>query len=86
MLALGALTLCFEIILPEYRIVVDYGSREDLVLLAAFDTATGEEIDLNRPDIAGLGFPLATRYDARTLAEAADLVESPPSTAPRAVW
>jgi RNA ligase len=76
-LALGNVTLCFEIILPEYRIVVDYEGREDLVLLAAFDTDTGQEIDLDDPRLSGLGFPLARRYPAATLDEAQDLVEGP---------
>ncbi|MFN8633776.1 MAG: RNA ligase [Chloroflexota bacterium] len=76
-LALGKVTLCFEIILPEYRIVVDYEGREDLVLLAAFDAETGQELDLDAPDIAGLGFPLAARYAASTLDEALALIETP---------
>jgi RNA ligase len=76
-LALGAVTLCFEIILPEYRIVVDYQGREDLVLLATFDTETGQELDLDEPRIAGLGFPLAGRYAPTTLDEARALIEGP---------
>lgn len=36
-------TYLFEIIYPENRIVVDYGTRRDLVLLAVIDTKTGEE-------------------------------------------
>jgi RNA ligase len=76
-LALGAVTLCFEIVLPEYRIVVDYAGREDLVLLAAFDTDTGDELDLDEPRFAGLGFPLARRFTATTLDEAHALVEGP---------
>ena len=76
-LALGKVTLCFEIILPEYRIVVDYQGREDLVLLAAFDLETGQEIDLDDPRLAGLGFPLARRYAATTLDEARELIEGP---------
>ena len=76
-LALGKVTLCFEIILPEYRIVVDYAGREDLVLLAAFDLETGQEIDLDAPPIAALGFPLAKRYAATTLEEARELIEGP---------
>ncbi|HLA45263.1 MAG TPA: RNA ligase, partial [Aggregatilineales bacterium] len=36
------LTLMFEIIYPENRIIVDYESREDLVLLAARNRFTGE--------------------------------------------
>lgn len=77
MLALGPVTLCLEIILPEYRIVVDYEGREDLVLLAAFNTSTGAEIDLDEPQIAALGFPMARRYPAGSIDEAHELVESP---------
>lgn len=36
-------TYLFEIIYPENRIVVDYGAREELVLLAVIDTETGAE-------------------------------------------
>lgn len=39
-----ALTYCFELIDPEFRIVVDYGATSQLVLLAAFDTQTGDEV------------------------------------------
>jgi RNA ligase len=53
-----ALTYLFEIIYPENRIVVDYGGREDLVLLAVVDTESGVELPL--PDI---GIPTVTRYD-----------------------
>jgi RNA ligase len=51
-------TYLFEILYPENRIVVDYGEREDVVLLAVLDTATGAECPL--PDI---GFPIVPRYD-----------------------
>lgn len=37
-------TYLFEIVYPENRICVDYGDREDLVLLAAFHTESGEEV------------------------------------------
>jgi hypothetical protein len=40
------ITYCFEVLYPENRIVVDYGDREELVLLAMFDTATGNELPL----------------------------------------
>src|SRR4051812_47399400 len=66
-LALGKVTLCFEILLPEYRIVVDYAGREDLVLLAAFDTESGQELHLDDSRIAGLEFPLAKRHAPATL-------------------
>ncbi|MCL2597534.1 MAG: hypothetical protein FWD66_07750 [Paludibacter sp.] len=37
-------TYLFEIIYPENSIIVDYGQREELVLLAVIDTDTGNEI------------------------------------------
>lgn len=52
-----AKTYLFEIIYPENRIVVDYGSTEDLVLLSVVDIATGLEDTL--PDV---GFPIVKRY------------------------
>lgn len=51
-------TYLFEIIYPENRIVVDYGSKRALVLLAVIDRETGEEQSL-----ADIGFPIAERYD-----------------------
>lgn len=39
------LTYLFEVIYPQNRIVVNYGVREDVVLLAMLDTQTGEELD-----------------------------------------
>lgn len=52
-------TYLFEIIYPDNRIVVDYGDREDLILLATVDTATGTEY---LPDDS-LGFPVAQMHD-----------------------
>ncbi len=54
----SGVTYLFEIIYPENRIVVDYGDREDLVLLAALDTETGEDLPLPQ-----IGLPVARRYD-----------------------
>jgi len=51
-------TYLFEIIYPENRIVVDYGDKDDLVLLAVIDNGTG--LDLPVPDI---GFPIVKKYD-----------------------
>ena len=51
-------TYLFEIIYPENRIVVDYGSKEQLVLLAIVETATGDEMPL-----VDIGFPIVKRYD-----------------------
>ena len=51
-------TYLFEIIYPENRIVIDYGQREELVLLAIVDNATGVESSLT-----DIGFPVVKRYD-----------------------
>lgn len=53
-------TYVFEIIYPENRIVVDYGDREELVLLAIIETATGKEWPLHAYDSV---FPVVKRYD-----------------------
>lgn len=50
-------TYLFEIIYPENRIVVDYGSTEDLVLLSIVDKTTGKEEPLEE-----IGFPVVKRY------------------------
>lgn len=67
-------TYLFEIIYPENRIVVNYGEREDLVLLAVIDTATGRDESLDGTET--LGFPVVRRYDGitdyRTLVSYAD--------------
>lgn len=55
-------TFLFEIIYPENRIVVNYGEREELVLLAVIDTATGAEL----PDLPDLGFAQVRRFDGYT--------------------
>jgi T4 RnlA family RNA ligase len=40
------LTYLFEIVYPENTIVVNYGKKEDLVLLSVIETSTGKEIDI----------------------------------------
>lgn len=37
-------TYLFEVIYPENRIVVNYGTAKKVVLIAVYDTATGEEV------------------------------------------
>lgn len=53
-----SMTYLFEIIFPENRIVVDYGKREELILLAIIDTKTGKEFPPK-----DVGFPIVKRYD-----------------------
>lgn len=55
------LTLLFEIIYPDNRIVVDYGDTEQLVLLAVIDTANGYELPYDL--LKEWGYPLAKRFD-----------------------
>lgn len=52
------ITYLFEIIYPGNRIVVDYGLKDDLILLAAIDTLTGDDLPL--PD---LDFAIVKKYD-----------------------
>ncbi|GAB4546740.1 MAG: hypothetical protein OHK0023_06830 [Anaerolineae bacterium] len=55
-----SLTLLFEIIMPGNRIVVEYGDRAELVLLAARNRFTGDELPLF-PDV----YEMAARYGFR---------------------
>jgi hypothetical protein len=57
-------TYLFEIIHPQNRIVVDYGSQEKLILLAIIDKATGLDISLSEAD--HLPFEKIASYPDRT--------------------
>ena len=46
-------TYLFEIIYPENKIVVDYGEKEDIILLAVIENETGKEISLYSGNING---------------------------------
>lgn len=41
------LTYLFEIVYPENTIVVNYGKKEDLILIGVIETETGKEIDIH---------------------------------------
>lgn len=66
-------TYLFEIIYPENRIVVDYGTEEKLVLLGSIQTNTGEEYDIHNNNYEDLGFELVTTY--KTWGETYDLLK-----------
>jgi RNA ligase len=51
-------TYLFEIVYPENRIVVDYGTTDDLVLIAVIDNKTGADLPL-----PAIGFPVVKKYD-----------------------
>lgn len=55
-------TYLFEIIYPDNRVVVNYGNRAELVLLAQLDTATGAEADM----LPAIGFPLVRQFHGLT--------------------
>jgi RNA ligase len=65
-------TYLFEIIYPSNRIVVDYGSLDDLVLLALIDTETGA--DLPVPD--DWPGPVAPRHHFEDFAAVRSFVET----------
>ncbi|MHB1773398.1 MAG: T4 RnlA family RNA ligase [Acidimicrobiales bacterium] len=73
----AGLTYCCEIVYPENRIVVDYGSREDLVLLAAFH-GDGREVPLE--DVAshwdGIGTVVRSWDSGQDLGEIAAMLGS----------
>jgi RNA ligase len=58
-------TYIFEIIYPKNKIVVDYGDREELVLLALIDTKTGVELSLDTPEKMGFfhNFPIVQQFN-----------------------
>ena len=66
-------TYLFEIIYPENRIVVDYGDRRDLVLLAIIDNETGKDV-INWPLDADK-FPQPKRYLTEDIEDLVNQVE-----------
>ncbi len=69
------LTYLFELIVPENRVVVDYGATRDIVLLAVVDTVFGNELPLDDR----YGFPVVKRYEglSRSALELSQLDEDP---------
>lgn len=63
-------TLLFEIIYPENRIVLDYGTREDLVLLGAVNKHSGQSVGPMEPEVASWPGPRATVFPYSSLADA----------------
>lgn len=65
---LESVTLLFEIVYPENRIVIDYQGREDLVLLAVRNRLTGAYYPWstveNIAHTFGFGLPKSYRFDA----------------------
>jgi RNA ligase len=66
------LTLLFEIIYPDNRVVVDYDGREELVLLAARNRFSGDYLPFY-PDVYDLGqrygFTLPTVYEFNNITQ-----------------
>jgi RNA ligase len=70
-------TYIYELIAPWNRIVVNYGSRSELVLLAVIDTQTGEEGDYIK-EAQRLSFSYAQKYD-KDLNELIEIVKTLPA-------
>jgi RNA ligase len=64
-------TYIFELIHPDFRIVVDYGDRKDLVLLAMIETDTGRELSL---DEAPAGVHVVERHKFQDIGHADHLL------------
>lgn len=64
-------TLCFELISPEQRIILNYGEDIKLVLLAGFNRHTGEEYDHEQLEkwAAQAGIEMAQLHPYTSLAE-----------------
>lgn len=75
-------TLLFELICPATRIIVDYGDREDLVLLAAYNRHTGEEYDWEQVEMWGkkFGFTIVESYDQHWLGYCRGQIKTVPGT------
>lgn len=58
-------TLCFEIINPAQKIILDYGGQATLVILAAFDRRNGTEYPRETVEqwAATIGLPIVKKYD-----------------------
>lgn len=63
-------TVLFEIVYPENRIVLDYGDRDELVLLGAVEIATGQMIGPDEVILDDWPGSSARVFDAPTLAHA----------------
>jgi len=67
---LGGHTYLYEIVYPENRIVVDYGDRAELILLAVINTHDGCEVDIDREGATlDLETPALINTDVCVLAE-----------------
>ena len=73
----GDLTLLFEIVYPGNRIVLDYGERQELVLIGA-RTFDGDDYAYDQLQAIAdqYGFPLVPRYAAASIADLLPLVEA----------
>lgn len=68
-------TTLVEIIYPQNRIVVDYGTRQDLVLLGAILNSTGEDITNNKID--WWSGPRTETYKFRSIDDTLEKVTGP---------
>lgn len=68
-------TYCFEIIYPDNRIVVDYGDKDDLVLLGARNKRTGASATREQLNAAGWTGPQVKVYEYESFSEVLETSE-----------
>lgn len=66
----SGLTLLFEIVYPDNRIVLDYGERDDLILLGAVEIATGRTVGPYDKAVTHWPGPRAQLFGYPTVADA----------------
>ncbi len=72
-------TYLFEILFPQNRIVVDYGDREDLVLLSVINIEDGSEIDYIE-EAKRLGFNYAEKHEFKSIDNLMKMLEDKSGT------
>ena len=70
-------TLVFEIITPEQRIILDYEGDRNLHILAAFNRLTGDEYPRAKAEewAAATGLPIVKKHDSLTIEDCQKIAE-----------
>lgn len=71
-------TLVFEIITPEQKIILDYGGERNLYILAAFNRYTGEEYERKTVEewSKKIGVPIVKKYDSLKIEDCLDIARN----------
>ena len=70
-------TYLFEVLYPENRIVVDYGERRELVLLAVIETSNGDELSHDTvTELYSKYFTVVKKFQFKTFNELREMIVS----------